>query len=190
MAAAIRSSMPNAITDDDAWFVRNQLTPPTVRGGDLPQLPPMCGGARLGFAAPGVDHTVAFYGSLAVVFDARGEALGAFDLGAYGLDPRYGAVVDGVLYVSHAHRTYASATSGANGYITAIELAIADVGPHVYVGDLSDDIAVQHARPPGDPDRDLLDLERVSAPDGAPTDRDRGRARDGEATRALDRFAS
>ena len=36
---------------------------------------------------------------------------------------RWAEVVDGVLYISNAHRTYASTSNGSNAYITAIDIA-------------------------------------------------------------------
>ena len=40
----------------------------------------------------------------------------------YGLALTWAREVDGVLYVEHAHPTYASATNGRNGYLTAVDV--------------------------------------------------------------------
>jgi hypothetical protein len=41
----------------------------------------------------------------------------------YGLALTWAREADGVLYVQHAHPTYASATRGRNGYLTAVDVA-------------------------------------------------------------------
>ncbi len=40
---------------------------------------------------------------------------------------RWAEVKDGILYVSNAHRTYASISGGSNGYITAIDIATHEI---------------------------------------------------------------
>lgn len=42
--------------------------------------------------------------------------------GGYGLEIRWAREAGGVLYVSHAHPTYASATEGRNAYLSAIDV--------------------------------------------------------------------
>jgi hypothetical protein len=42
--------------------------------------------------------------------------------GGYGLEIRWAREAGGVLYVSHAHPTYASATKGRNAYLSAIDV--------------------------------------------------------------------
>lgn len=71
-------------------------------------------------------------GRYVVAADSRTHTLRyAFDFDAYGRPPGggfYEPVMwaweqSGVLYVSHAHLTYASATRNKNGYVSAIEIA-------------------------------------------------------------------
>lgn len=111
----LESKTPNAITDDADWFARNGL--------DRPEPGPQfeLGGPR---------------GELLFGLDSAGRVLYAFDFSNYVLAPgwlpgdrdyveqelNWAAEKDAILYVSHAHRTYAESSAGLNGYITAIDI--------------------------------------------------------------------
>jgi hypothetical protein len=144
------SERRNEITDEAAWFERNQLSLPTLesdlrRGnrGRLPQeVPDVFAGERLIRAIESGRQILLIYG----VDFATGRYLVAFDpvtkRPQYALDfrnylqppvflPRDREFVDeavewaeevgDVVYVANFHSTYAKSSGGLNGYMNAIE---------------------------------------------------------------------
>ncbi|MBW2460894.1 MAG: PQQ-binding-like beta-propeller repeat protein [Deltaproteobacteria bacterium] len=140
------SRQRNQVTDQDAWFQRNGLPRPFVgpqRGRASPGFavhPSTHGGLGLIRVVSRPDHAVRFYGPnfgggpLVWVVDSNGRTLASFDftnwvhpptgrVGQYtDMWPQYAEVRDGVLYISHAHRTYAAESGGRNAYLSAIDL--------------------------------------------------------------------
>jgi hypothetical protein len=140
------SSKRNAITDEHAWFAEHGLRLPVWgddlgAAGALPEsIPTQWEGRRLVLALAHSDHAILFYGEnearVAVVLDGQGAPVAAFDFSAYRYAPEniaadrlfveqvplWAEVDGGVLYISHAHRTYAKSSAGMNAYITALAL--------------------------------------------------------------------
>lgn len=146
-----RSEARNQITDDAAWFQRNQVALPTLevpnpnrgRAGQVPpEIPTTYAGNILVKAIARGDHTILLYGPdysggrYLAVLGPNLEILALLDFDAYLWPPSFpeserqfvdepihwAEVVDGVLYVSNGHRTYARSSRGQNAYITAIDL--------------------------------------------------------------------
>jgi len=146
----------NGITDEAAWLQAHGLrlpeyeVPNPMRGqpGNLPpNIPPVFGNELLIQAIAHPDHTILVYGpnySLGrhlAVLDASGQLLAFLDFSAYTLAPdnlaadlqfvdqsvQWAELADGILYVSHGHRTYARSSKGMNAYITALDLASAEL---------------------------------------------------------------
>ena len=147
---------PNTITDEAEWLRRHNLripeyeVPNPMRGqpGNLPpNLPPTFGNELLIQAIAHPGHTILVYGPnyadgrhLAVL-DERGQLLAFLDFAAYRLAPdnlpqdlqfveqsvQWAELKDGILYVAHGHRTYARSSKGMNAYITALDLATAEL---------------------------------------------------------------
>jgi hypothetical protein len=141
-----RSVAHNRVTDDELWFTQNQLPRPLERlahRGAPPlftSFPVSYENGRLLAVAPGPTHTVLLYGpslaggAMLVIVDAAGAFVTAFDFAAWSsppggagafteMFPQYATVRDGVLYVTHYHRTYASSSGGHNAYVSALDLA-------------------------------------------------------------------
>lgn len=146
----------NAVVDDEAWFAENDLqlplweVPNEFRGitGALPQyVPPKFGNFRIIQAIDHGDHAVLVYGPdfgagwIVAIVDAQGALTGFFDFSAYVRAPKvrrgdeafvdqgvqWAEVHDGVLYVSHGHRTYAASSGGMTAYVTALDAASGEV---------------------------------------------------------------
>gem|GEM_PF-1593344 len=141
------SRQRNQVTDRDAWFQRNGLSRPFIgpqRGHASPGFalhPSSYGGLGLIRVVSRPDYAVRFYGPnfgggpLVWVVDSNGRTLASFDFtdwvrpptgraGQYTeMWPQYAEVHDGVLYISHSHRTYAAESGGRNAYLSAIDLA-------------------------------------------------------------------
>ncbi|HRD68155.1 MAG TPA: PQQ-binding-like beta-propeller repeat protein [Candidatus Competibacter sp.] len=147
------SAKPNRITDGDEWFGANGLALPAYevpnpfqnKPGNLPEFVPEKFGDQLLIKAIRCqDAVLLVYGAdfsdgryLIALDPASGEFLYGFDFIHYLRSPksreRDQAFVDQaikwawqenrVLYVSHAHSTYASASGGSNAYITALDTA-------------------------------------------------------------------
>lgn len=146
----------NGITDEAQWFEQHQLAlpeyevPNPMRGlpGNLPPtIPPTYGKYLLVQAIAHPDHTILFYGPdysgarFVAVVDAGGAMIAFLDFESYRLAPDHVAadatfidqaatwaqLVDGVLYISHGHNTYARSSKGMTAYITAIDLATGEL---------------------------------------------------------------
>ena len=129
------SSTANAITDDDAWFEKNDLA--LNRRDDAPDdLPSQIDGAKFLYAIRSGDRHLGIYGP-----DYAGGTIVVgsdfvFDFSNYRLAPRnvegdleyveqrvlWAEVQGNVLYVAHGHRTYARSSHGMNAYLTAIDI--------------------------------------------------------------------
>jgi hypothetical protein len=102
--------------------------PSPTPGSPPSSLPKRYRGAELQLAIRRPPHLLAVYGGRYLVQVATDPY--AFDFvrfmrppnGAWLEELRWAREVDGVLYVEHAHLTYASATRGRNAYISAIDL--------------------------------------------------------------------
>ena len=143
------SARPNAITDTDAWFDRTgvrlpaYVLPDEANGADgdqPPGIPLEMRGLRLIQALRGDEATLLFYGPdgsgarLLVGWDpGSSRALYAYDFKNWEETPGWSSDFSAsrllwaeqkgrVLYVSHAHRTYAKETGGKNAYLAAIDL--------------------------------------------------------------------
>lgn len=145
------SQKKNQITDDDRWFDEHGLELPVWevpnehmgRRGNLPGfMPAELDGRRIVTAIRQPDAAIAMYGpdfsgaTLVVVIDRDGSAVAAFDFAQWAHAPtdlpaerqftdqrvNWAAVQDGVLFVSHGHRTYARSSGGKNAYISALSL--------------------------------------------------------------------
>lgn len=155
-ALAQLSKKKNKITDEEAWFLALGASlpewevPNPLAGtpGNAPKdVPHTFAGARLVRALDLPDYAVFIYGAsfaegrYAAVTNRKLEILGVLDFDAWTTSPATAAgaasyvdqaltwaeVVDGVLFVSHAHRTYAESSGGQNAYVSAITLATGDV---------------------------------------------------------------
>ncbi len=146
------SAKANQITDDEEWFLNNNLTlntyevPNNFRSivGDIPSGTPVSfNGERIvkafyddtyNYFIYGVDFSEGRY-----LIVANKEIEGAsyiYDFESYRMSPDYvkedqdyiaqrlnwARIENGVLYVSHSHSTYASSSKGMNAYVTAISL--------------------------------------------------------------------
>lgn len=141
----VQSAGENEITDEEAWLTRNGLERPLTPAADLTgQVPATYRGAQLiGSIAPG-GRTFLLYGPnpdvavfLVAVDLSRGLAERSYDFSAYTTAPevepgdedlvaqgiRWAAQVGDVLYVSHAHNTFARSSLGMNAYITALDVS-------------------------------------------------------------------
>lgn len=147
-----RSEKKNEITNDAAWFEEHALRWPVLdapnrfmaRPGALPAgIPATYGESVLVTGIVHVDHTVLLYGGdysggrYVALLDRERRLTALLDFEEFRAPPSFkasdrafvdeavhwGEVVDGVLYVSHFHRTYASSSMGVNGFISAIDVA-------------------------------------------------------------------
>ena len=146
----------NSITDDAQWFARHDLSLPTwevpnrlrnIEGTIPSQVPDRYGDLPIVAALSHPDHAVLMYGPdysggtvLAVVGES-GEVRGLLDFEAWRRAPKtapgdeafvdqrvvWGQAVDGVLYVSTGHNTYAKSSGGHTGYISAVDLATGEL---------------------------------------------------------------
>ncbi len=134
-------SKRNKITDEDAWFEENALERPNMpRAGN--GIADARDGVPLRASFAGGDRRLHLYegeigSSLLVVESPSGGVDVEFDLSA--LRPstpatpeeaafvqkqvRHAVVKDDVLYVCHAHSTYAKSSNGKNAYVTAYALS-------------------------------------------------------------------
>lgn len=141
----------NQITDDAEWSARTGVRLPLLevpnrflrRPGALPAgIPATYGESVLVAGIVHGDHTVLLYGGdysggrYVALLDGDRRLTALLDFEDFRLPPEFkatdrlfideevhwGEVVDGVLYVSHFHRTYASSSKGLNGYISAIDV--------------------------------------------------------------------
>ncbi|MCV2489931.1 serine/threonine protein kinase [Geodermatophilus sp. YIM 151500] len=146
---AVVSQEPNQITDVDAWLRANQLSlPGDLEPVGAPADPAPAGvpttyrGRPLARVLDLPEATFLLYGeraapSVLVALDPTNEEVRyAYDFQRFVMAPefaegeqpyvaqgiRWAREVDGVLYVSHAHRTYSASSAGMNAYITAIDL--------------------------------------------------------------------
>lgn len=140
---ALVSDAKNEIIDEAAWVERVGM--PALTWGIPDELPPhvptQYAGFDLRLAIADPEQPIFGYaggmGGLALVVTQRSQAvLGAFDLSAWqrAPNPRSGEaayteaevfwaeVVDDVLYLSTAHRTYAKSSRGMNAFVSAIDL--------------------------------------------------------------------
>lgn len=131
------SSKPNQITDDDAWFASNGLKRPELGMEGLAKLPDT---VPHHFRPRFIGRVFESGDSL---FIADGEYLAAADPKTYAFKYGYdfsrwlhppddkgelnaqeviwAVEEDGILYVSHGHRTYARESGGRTAYLTAID---------------------------------------------------------------------
>ncbi len=137
------SSRRNRITDEEAWFRTNHLTDPALRSWGRPatldpSAYPTVSGYRLTEVVPQTDLSILLYrpnrspaavASLLVVMTDDAQIRACFDLSQYTggpgvteMETTFAWVVGDILYVSNAHRTYASATGGHNAYLSAIDM--------------------------------------------------------------------
>jgi hypothetical protein len=135
---ALVAARQNEITDVDAWFDRNRLALRTVGSLELPaETPRYFRSLPLVEAIRQRDRLLLVYGRDSasgryLVGHAAGTPRYAFDFLNYAYAPRgperqyqellWAVESGGVLYVAHSHATYARASGGLTGYITAIEL--------------------------------------------------------------------
>lgn len=147
------SAKSNDIIDSQKWVAENGIEPvflahPHVASGspgDLPPTFPARAGDMIvvkafrdentGYAIYGEDYSAGPF--LTLWTPDFATLLGQFDFSPYRNAPkvvagdenyvdqatRFARVVDGVLYVSHAHNTYAKSSMGMNAYLTAVDLA-------------------------------------------------------------------
>lgn len=146
------SSKPNDITDTENWFQENGLDLPTYtvpnsfrnEKGNLPDgVPTSYNGMRIIQAIYADDYNFFVYGNyfsegrILVIMDGElKHVLHVLDFKNYTMSPAYieedksfifqginwVQIENNVLYVSHAHHTYAESSKGMNAYITAIDL--------------------------------------------------------------------
>jgi hypothetical protein len=144
---------PNRITDRDEWFGANGLALPAYevpnpfqnKPGHLPEfVPEKFGDQLLVKAIRCPDAVLLVYGAdfsdgryLIALDPASGDFLYGFDFLRYSYPPTFAErdrdfvrqpikwawQENRVLYVSHAHGTYARASGGSNAYITALDTA-------------------------------------------------------------------
>jgi hypothetical protein len=144
-----RSSVRNQITDDAAWFERNEIAPHgfvgarPVGGGTLPPgVPAQVGGLTTlwGHTSPAGTALVLgpdWSGGLRVaVLGPDNAPREIFDFRSWSRAPvatpgdeayveqrvRWAEVHDDVLYVATAHSTYAKSSGGKNAFVSAIDL--------------------------------------------------------------------
>ena len=150
------SERPNAITDDDIWWIENNLdqidyqvpNPYSSRPLDLPEYVPEEFNGAILVRAIRSNPLIAIYGETfadgryLIVFNA------ATDQPQYSLDfsnyqwpssyspserdfvqmsVNWAHVEDEILYVSYGHNTYAASSDGFNAYIAAIDLATSEL---------------------------------------------------------------
>lgn len=142
----------NNITDDAEWFSKNNLSLPTYEvpnafrsiAGNVPdKTPKNYAGQKLVLATYDNKYNYFVYGKdfasgflLLITNKSNDSALHFFDFGNYVLSPDYVkqdlmfieqrinwvTVEDSIVYIAHAHSTYAASSKNMNAYITAINL--------------------------------------------------------------------
>lgn len=146
-----RSERKNGITDDDKWLSANRLATPFLRvpnpfmkeaGALPPGIPSRFRNLMLVTAIDHHDHFVLVYGRnfsdghILAVLDANKRLVTLLDFSAWLKPPTvkagdasfvsealaFAQVVDDVLYVSNAHRTYAASSGGKNAYVSALDV--------------------------------------------------------------------
>lgn len=139
------SSKGNDIIDTNKWVQENGIESPFLRYDKWPStLPVKAGSLKLEHAFRDESTGYAIYGEISLggplltLWNPDFSALVAqFDFSNFRKAPKvapgsehevnqetsFASVVDGVLYVSHAHGGYAENSMGMNGYVTAIDLA-------------------------------------------------------------------
>lgn len=147
------SDTPNEITDDDKWFMNNELTYNTYdvpnpfqnTAGNLPEgIADMCGDLIITSAFYDDSYIYCVYGTdfaegyILNIYDAASmEIMYSLDFFNYSYSPEYveedydyieqkinwAAIKDDILYISNSHNTYAESSNNMNAYITAIDLA-------------------------------------------------------------------
>ena len=147
----LMESKPNSITDQEEWLKNNNLTLPGYQvpnpsrniQGNLPVfIPERFRDQMLVKAIPYKETILLIYGAdfgenryLIAVDASSGEYRYGFDFINYAYSPEYlkkdkefvyqrmywAFIEDDILYVSHAHSTYARSSMGLNAYITAID---------------------------------------------------------------------
>jgi hypothetical protein len=146
------SATKNNITDDAAWLSKNELVLPRYEvpnafmgvAGNMPaKTPASYDGNKLVEAFYSDKYNFFVYGkdfssgAILLITDPKADsALHFLDFGNYVLSPDYvrgdlmfieqriswAAIEDSVLYIAHAHNTYAASSKNMNAYITAINL--------------------------------------------------------------------
>ncbi len=150
----LASKTRNGIVDVEAWFRDNALSMPTWEvptprrnpQGNVPSwIPREVEGKRIVQAIDDGDHAIAMYaetywrGRVVLVFDKGREVIAAFDISAWSRPRRspdddaadrrvtWALVRDGVLFISSGHFSYAKASGGRTGFLTAFDLATGEL---------------------------------------------------------------
>jgi hypothetical protein len=131
-----RPGFPGPATDarpkDRLVLLSSRYRSPAELPPDLPPPPATAPkrfrGADLQFAIRQPPNVFLVYGGRYLVTASQSYAIDFLKFmrppnGAWLEEIRWAREVDGVLYVEHAHLTYATATKGRNAYISAIDLA-------------------------------------------------------------------
>ncbi|MGB7413972.1 MAG: protein kinase [Thermosynechococcaceae cyanobacterium] len=151
------TAQPNQITDDEAWYERNQIALPTYEVpnpfrqvfGNVPAgIPDRYQSNLLVRAIQAENQILLMYGPnfsgghyLFIYDQDPGEFKAGFDFRSYLYGPvtvegerdfveqtlTWAMIEKNVLYVSHGHNTYAKSSGGINAYITAIDLETKNV---------------------------------------------------------------
>lgn len=146
------TSSANAITDDDKWLLKNQISLPVYdlqretdnNVTDLPaEIADTCGDLKITSAFYDKDYIYCTYGAdysegyILKIYDVNTkEILYSLDFSAYRYSPTYveeyydfieqritwAMIKDHILYVSTSHNTYAESSNNQNAYLTAIDL--------------------------------------------------------------------
>ncbi|MFC5401154.1 hypothetical protein [Cohnella soli] len=136
------------VRDDSKEFQASQYVVPNPMQaikGNLPAgIPTEYKGQMLVQAIKGANNVILIYGLnfgenryLVILDKSMTRIEKVYDFVNYAISPKYvpedydyiyqqirwAVVENGILYVSHSHRTYAKSSSGANGFITAIRLS-------------------------------------------------------------------
>ena len=142
----------NNITDDEDWFIENNLTLPTYTvynefrniEGNVPEnVPKKIKGLRISKGLKYENADIYFYGknfsesSLIIITDKDKKRIEhCLDFSAFSYAPRtapgdedfvyqsvnWAIIENEILYISHGHNTYAYSSYGLNAYISAIDL--------------------------------------------------------------------
>lgn len=150
----MKVSEPNQITDEDDWFIDNELSIHTydifdfigVIGEDLPkQIDHSWNDLMITDAFYDDDYIYCTYGLkfpdsyILNIYDAETlNLMYTFDFSNYSYSPDYieedydfihqkvawATIKDNILYVCHDHMTYAKSSKNMNAYLTAIDLTV------------------------------------------------------------------
>ncbi len=136
----VAASKPNKVVDDDVWFSRYGMEPPSASPSGFPAGVPMeFGGAarRVGIVGQDEAHYIGIYGdSIVVGFDEKGAVRFAFGFGAWQFGPAaigeeamdspmelsWAQIAGDRLFVALNHYSYAKTTGGQNGYLASLKL--------------------------------------------------------------------